>query len=98
MGYATTSYRDNGLVVLDGIKDIVLLRSTIEDFFKPGNPSNPGYIPPGKVLLVGPSEGGLITVLTIEQNPDIFDGALATCCPIGDFYGQLQYYGNKRCY
>jgi hypothetical protein len=48
------------------------------------------------VLLVGPSEGGLVTVLTIEQNPGMFDAAIATCCPIGSFYDQLQYYGDAH--
>ena len=96
MGYASTSYRDNGLVVLEGVEDIVLLRSTIQNFFDPSNPLNPGFLPPQAVLLIGPSEGGLITVLTIEQNPGIFNAAIATCCPIGDFYGQLQYYGDAH--
>ncbi len=96
MGYASTSYRANGLVVVDAITDLVELRATIEAFFDESNPMNPGYTTPSAVILVGPSEGGLITVLTIEQNPGLFDAAMATCCPIGDFYGQLQYYGDAH--
>ncbi|MCY1722208.1 hypothetical protein OU798_17775 [Prolixibacteraceae bacterium Z1-6] len=92
MGYATTSFRENGLAVLEGIEDILLLRETIVNFFA----TNPSYLPPDAVVLVGPSEGGLITVLTIEQNPGLFDAALATCCPIGDFYKQMQYYGDAH--
>ena len=92
LGYASTSYRENGLAVLDGVSDIVQLRYLIQQFFT----TNPGYSPPNAVLLVGPSEGGLITVLTIEQNPGLFNAAMATCCPIGDFYGQLQYYGDAH--
>ena len=33
---------------------------------------------------------------TIEQHPEMFDAAMATCCPIGDFYAQLQYYGDAH--
>lgn len=91
LGYASTSYRDNGLVVLDAVEDIKELRATIDAFFE-----NPEVSPPDKVLLVGPSEGGLVTVLTIEQNPGMFDAAIATCCPIGNFYDQLQYYGDAH--
>ena len=91
MSYASTSYRDNGLVVLDAIEDIKELKTTIEDFFNGSN-----NLAPNAIVLVGPSEGGLITVLTIEQNPGMFDAAIATCCPIGNFYEQLQYYGDAH--
>lgn len=93
VGYASTSYRDNGLVVLDAIEDIKQFRALIDDFF--AQPESV-YSPPDAVLLVGVSEGGLITVLTIEQNPGLFDAAIATCCPIGNFYDQLQYYGDAH--
>lgn len=96
MGFATTSYRSNGLVAVDAVEDIVMLRSVIQSYFDPTNPQNPGYSPPTAVILVGPSEGGLVTVLTIEQYPDLFNAALATCGPIGNFYRQLQYYGNAH--
>ncbi|MGB5666087.1 MAG: hypothetical protein WBM53_04505 [Maribacter sp.] len=92
LGYASTSYRDNGLVVVDAVKDITELRTAIDVFFE----ENSELSPPDKVLLVGPSEGGLVTVLTIEQNPGMFDAAIATCCPIGSFYDQLQYYGDAH--
>lgn len=92
MGYASTSYRENGLVVLEGVQDIVLLRTTITNFFV----TNPGYAPPEAIILVGPSEGGLITVLTLEHYPGLFNAAIATCCPIGNFYDQLQYYGDAH--
>lgn len=91
--YASTSYRDNGLVVVDAIEDIKELKIAIDEFFD--DPENPA-LPYDAILLVGPSEGGLITVLTVEQNPGLFEGAIATCCPIGDFYKQLQYYGDAH--
>lgn len=92
MGYASTSYRENGLVVVDGVEDIIMLREMISMFFA----VNTQYAPPDALVLVGPSEGGLVTVLTIEQFPGYFHAAIATCCPIGDFYGQLQYYGDAH--
>ena len=92
LAYASTSYRDNGLVVVDAVEDIKELRAQIDVFFE----ENSELSPPDKVLLVGPSEGGLVTVLTIEQNPGMFDAAIATCCPIGSFYDQLQYYGDAH--
>ena len=54
------------------------------------------YLQPDAIVLAGVSEGGLITVLTVEQNPGIFNAAIATCCPIGDFYKQLRYYGDAH--
>jgi len=91
VGYASTSYRANGLVVLDAVEDILQLRSLIAAFFDQSD-----YDAPSAVILAGVSEGGLITVLTIEQNPGLFDAAIATCCPIGNFYDQLQYYGDAH--
>ncbi|MBI1878934.1 MAG: hypothetical protein HYR94_12075, partial [Chloroflexi bacterium] len=51
---------------------------------------------PGHVYLVGVSEGGLITTLAIEQYPNVFDGGLAACGPIGDFREQINYFGHFR--
>ena len=94
IGYASTSYRDNGLVVIDAIEDVKELKIAIDEFFS--NPGNLLLPPPDVIILTGPSEGGLVTVLTIEQNPQMFDAAIATCCPIGNFYEQLQYYGDAH--
>ncbi|WP_430973315.1 hypothetical protein [Sunxiuqinia rutila] len=91
VGYASTSYRANGLVVLDAVEDILQLRSLLTTFFEQSE-----YDEPAAMLLAGVSEGGLITVLTTEQNPGLFDAAIATCCPIGNFYDQLQYYGHAH--
>lgn len=91
LGYASTSYRANGLVVLDAVQDILQLRSLIAAFFNQSE-----YEEPSAILLAGVSEGGLVTVLTVEQYPGLFDAAIATCCPIGNFYDQLQYYGDAH--
>ena len=42
------------------------------------------------------SEGGLVATLAAERYPDLFDGALAGCGPIGDFQAQLNYIGDFR--
>ena len=93
LGYASTSYRDNGLVVLDAVEDIKELKIEIEKFFEDNHED---FDPPNAYVLVGPSEGGLITVLTMEGNPGLFQGAISTCAPIGNFYQQLQYYGDAH--
>lgn len=90
MGYATTSYRDNGLVVLDAVKDIQQLTIVVQEFFL----DHPGYYPPDYLILGGPSEGGLVTVKTIEKYPQLFDGAISICGPIGSFAHQLQHNGD----
>ena len=84
--FATTSYRTNGLAVAHGVDDLVELEARFTQV----------HGAPNHVYLTGVSEGGLITVLAVEQRPDVFDGGLAACGPIGDFRGQLDYLGDFR--
>ena len=84
--FATTSYRMNGLAVETGVEDLV---DVLEVFS--ATHSVPTY-----TLVTGVSEGGLITALAIEQRPDVFDGGLSTCGPIGDFSQQINYFGDFR--
>ena len=84
--FATTSYSVNGLAVVEGIHDVV----DLVDVFAAH------YRAPVKIYLVGYSEGALISTLVIEQYPEIFDGALAMCGPIGDFEEQITYIGDFR--
>jgi pimeloyl-ACP methyl ester carboxylesterase len=84
--FATTSYSSNGLAVNEGVAEVVDLVNVFKN----------QYTAPELILLGGASEGGLITTLVIEQYPDIFDGGLATCGPIGDFRSQINYYGDFR--
>lgn len=84
--FAVTSFRTNGLVVPQGIDDLVDLVNTFDT-------THPA---PGHVYLVGISEGGLITTLAVEQYPDVFDGGLAACGPIGDFHKQINHFGHFR--
>ena len=84
--FAVTSYRDNGLAVRDGIDDLLDL---VEIF-------SAEHGPPGHVYLVGPSEGGLLTALALEQHADVFDGGLSSCGPVGNFRWQINYWGDVR--
>ncbi len=84
--FATTSYRTNGLAVETGVDDLV----DVVNVFS----ATHGV--PTHTLLTGVSEGGLITTLAIEQRPDVFNGGLAGCGPIGDFGQQINYFGDFR--
>jgi pimeloyl-ACP methyl ester carboxylesterase len=84
--FATTSYRQNGLAVLEGAKDI---RELVTRFQVSKQTPNHTY-------LTGVSEGALITTLLIEQSPERFSGGLAACGPIGSFRRQVNYLGDFR--
>ena len=84
--FATTSYSSNGLAIQKGIADIIDLTTIFEN----------QYGPPNQTLLVGVSEGGIITTLAIERHPEYFDGGLAMCGPYGDFAQQINYFGDFR--
>ena len=84
--FATTSYSVNGLAVKEGIADILDLIDVFEE--RVGSP--------GKIYLVGASEGGLITTLAVEGYPGVFSGAMAICGPIGSFIDQVNYWGDFR--
>ena len=84
--FATTSYATNGLAMREAVPDLVDL---VEVFTTThGTPST--------ILLVGPSEGGVVTVLAMEKHPDLFDGGLAACGPIGGIPAQIDYMGDFR--
>jgi pimeloyl-ACP methyl ester carboxylesterase len=84
--FATTSYRTNGLAVLQGIDDLLDLVNVF----------NASHGRARRVFLVGPSEGGIITALAVERHPEIFAGGLAACGPIGNFRKQINYDGDFR--
>jgi pimeloyl-ACP methyl ester carboxylesterase len=85
--YATTSYRANGLVVLDAVDDIAQLVEAVRARVRPD---------PERTFLVGFSEGGLVAALAIERHPELIDGSLAACGPIGDFTRQIDYFDDAR--
>jgi pimeloyl-ACP methyl ester carboxylesterase len=84
--FATTSYYTNGLAVLPAMSDLL----DLVDVFSTAK----GV--PDHVYLVGVSEGGLITALSVEQHPDVYDGGLAMCGPYGDFRQQINHFGDFR--
>ncbi len=84
--FAVTSFSKNGLAVREGLEDILEL----VDLFIAAHGK------PKKVLLIGASEGGLITALAMEQYPDLFDAGLSLCGPIGNFRKQINYIGDFR--
>jgi len=85
--YATTSYRTNGLAVVEGMADIRELVALL--------PTVAGRAP-RTTYLTGASQGGLIAALMLEQSPELFGGGLAACAPLGDFARQIDYWGDVR--
>jgi hypothetical protein len=85
--FATTSYRQNGLAILEGVQDIKELVAAFT-----------AVSPPLKTHLTGVSEGGLVVALLAEQSTQSgeFSSALATCGPIGSFQLQLDYFDDFR--
>jgi pimeloyl-ACP methyl ester carboxylesterase len=86
--FATTSYRRNGLAIVEGAGDIRELAALFPEVNN-GQTANHTY-------LTGVSEGALITTLLVEQSPDRFSGGLAACGPIGSFRRQVNYFGDFR--
>jgi len=94
-GFATTSYRQTGLAVKEGMEDILdLVEKLTTDYVGSCDIQDLD-----RVYIIGASEGGLITTLLAEQNPeDIFkfNGGYALCGPVGDFPFQINYLGDAR--
>src|SRR5262245_17186140 len=84
--FATTTYRHNGLVILEGAEDIKELVAQFK--------ATVGQ--PARTFVAGASEGGLVAALLAERSPLLFDGALSACGPIGSFQGQINYFGDFR--
>jgi hypothetical protein len=84
--FIASSYRKNGLAVLEGVQDT---REVVAAF-------KAKYGEPGHVYIIGPSEGGLVATLAVEQYPNEFAGGLAVCAPIGDFREQVNYLTDFR--
>ena len=84
--FAASSFRVNGLAVLPAIEDLRELVPLFEQ----------RHGAPRRVLVVGASQGGLITTLAVERFPDEFAGGLAMCAPNGDFAAQVDYFGDFR--
>ena len=84
--FAVTSYRVNGLAILEGQED---LKELTDIFIRlHGKPTN--------IFLGGVSEGGLIAALSAEKFPGTYDAAIAACGPIGSFGAQINYLADVR--
>jgi len=85
--YATTSYRENGLVVVDAAKDLERVAGKFREIYGPLG---------GNTFAVGVSEGGLVATLATERHSQLFDGTLALCAPIGSFQREINYFDDFR--
>jgi pimeloyl-ACP methyl ester carboxylesterase len=84
--FATTTYRDDGLVILEGVDDIRQLLAA----FSAMHPA------PTRTHAFGVSEGGLVVTLLAERSPQAVTSAVAACAPIGNFRLQINYIGDFR--
>lgn len=84
--FATTSYRTNGLAIRPGIEDLQELIGVYTS----------QYGTPNRVILMGFSEGGIITALSVEEFPNVYAGGLAMCGPYGNFQEQVNYFASFR--
>lgn len=86
--FVTTSYRKNGSVIEQGGKD---LQALVEHFNTQVAPH-----PAHKVFVAGGSEGGLITTMLLERDPNTYAGGLVLCGPVGGGPFQIKYLGDFR--
>lgn len=86
LAFATTSYRRNGLAILEGVQDI---RELVAQFVAQ-------HGQPAATYITGASEGGAVTALSAERSADLFDAGLALCGPIGSFRKQVDYWMDFR--
>ena len=84
--FATTTYRQNGLAILEGADDILNLLDAF--IAQRGTPD--------RTFIAGASEGGLVAALLLERSPERFTSGLAACSPVGSFRGQVNYVGDFR--
>jgi pimeloyl-ACP methyl ester carboxylesterase len=77
--FATTSYRRNGLAILEGADDMLELVARFGET----------HSTPLRTYVSAVSEGSLVAALLAERSPDVFFGAFATCGPIGSFNAQI---------
>jgi pimeloyl-ACP methyl ester carboxylesterase len=86
--FATTSYSQNGWAIEAASTDL----NALVKYFKKLVPKKSLQ----KVLLLGASEGGLVTTMQVEQYPDIYGGGLALCGVVGGAPYQVKYLGDFR--
>ncbi len=87
--FASSSYRVNGLAIKEGTQDMAALATLVRQEAL----AHFGATAVG-VHITGASEGGAVTTLAAEQYPGVFQGALSTCGPTGNFQKQIDYFGD----
>jgi pimeloyl-ACP methyl ester carboxylesterase len=85
--FATTSYRQTGVITAADLDDILALVRAFPVQTQ---------AEPRRVWIVGVSEGGLLAALAAERHPGVFAGAYAACGPIGDPAFQVNYVADFR--
>ena len=92
-GFASTSFRGTGLIEratwVGG--DLLELVETAKTLLANSTGRTARF-----VYQTGGSQGGLGTVMAVEQYPNTFSGGLAGCGPIGDYRRQLDYVADFR--
>src|SRR5215469_14311477 len=88
--FAGSDYSKTGLAIVEGSKNTLALA----DAARKGGIA--GLQVPSHIYLIGASEGGLVTTLSAEQDPGVYNSAGAACGPIGSFQSQLNYFGDFR--
>lgn len=84
--FAASTFSKNGLAIVEGVNDT---RDLVQSVLNP-------QLNPNHVYLIGVSEGGLVTALSAEQFPNLYNSAGAACGPIGSFQSQLDYLDDFR--
>lgn len=88
--FAASDYSKTGLAIVEGTQNTLALANAAR------NGGIPGLRLPSHIYLIGASEGGLVTTLSAEQDPKVYNSAGAACGPIGSFRSQLNYFGDFR--
>ena len=86
--FATSSYHKNGYAVEQAGRDL----NALVDYFRDTVATGPVH----HVFITGASEGGVITVMLLEQHPERYSAGLALCGPIGGMPYQIKYLGDFR--
>jgi hypothetical protein len=79
--FAASAYKNQGLVIKDGIEDTEAVRTYFENT----------YGKPELCMITGHSMGGMISLAMIEKFPSEYDGALPLCGWLAPVYSLLKF-------
>lgn len=83
---ASASWSINGYAVMDGVERTHQLSGLFVS----------RVAPPNRTLLMGKSLGSLVLTKLVEKYPGQYDGALATCGPLGGGTPEVKYMADER--